>query len=221
VLKFRRSGSSSARVSSDTLLPSQATNAWAVGGLHRWCTHLVLLGWDGTGHGHRRRCTSTQDGQNLLKILPTEATTHETTVTNRSATNRTKGSRVRKIRTVQNAKPDHPVFQEAAVAPDRQHKLEALKSGSSANQSGGSQGQTRPRNETSADGEAKPNAEKNPVEVIVEQNKVLGGAKAETKTEAETSSRQPQNQIVRFPKPDHPVSTASARWNRRGLPHPG
>jgi hypothetical protein len=30
-LKFRRSGSSSARLSFDALLPGQATNAWAMG----------------------------------------------------------------------------------------------------------------------------------------------------------------------------------------------
>jgi hypothetical protein len=29
--KFRRSGSSSARLSSDAILPGQATNAWAMG----------------------------------------------------------------------------------------------------------------------------------------------------------------------------------------------
>jgi hypothetical protein len=42
------------------------------------------------------------------------------------------------------------------AAPGHQHDLEASKSGSSADQSGGSQGQTRPRSETSADGKVKP-----------------------------------------------------------------
>jgi hypothetical protein len=51
----------------------------------------------------------------------------------------------------------------------------------------GSQGQTRPRSETSIDGEAKPNVEKNPEEVAAKQIKVLG-AKTETRTEAGTSS---------------------------------
>jgi hypothetical protein len=41
-------------------------------------------------------------------------------------------------RTVRNDKPDHPVSQEAVLAPGRQHELEASKSGSSADQSGGS-----------------------------------------------------------------------------------
>jgi hypothetical protein len=53
----------------------------------------------------------------------------------------------------------------------------------------------------------KPNTERNPEEVVAEQNKVLG-VKIETRTEAETSSRQPENRTVRFPKPDHLVSAA-------------
>jgi hypothetical protein len=63
--------------------------------------------------------------------------------------------------TVQNTKLDHPVSQEATVAPSRQYELEASKSGSSVDQSRGSQGKTRPRIEISTDGEAKPNVEKN------------------------------------------------------------
>jgi hypothetical protein len=105
---------------------------------------------------------------------------------------------------------DHLVSQEAAAAPDCQHELDASKSGSSANQSGGGQGQTRPRSETSAGDEAKPDAERNPKEVAAEQNKVLG-AKIETRTEAKTSSQQPQNWTVQFPNPDHPVSAASSQ----------
>jgi hypothetical protein len=80
-----------------------------------------------------------------------------------------------------------------------------LKSGSSADHSGGSQGQTRPKSETLADGEAKPNAERNPEEVTTEHNRDPG-AKIETRIEVGTSSRQPQNRIVQFPKPDHMVS---------------
>jgi hypothetical protein len=71
----------------------------------------------------------------------------------------------------------------------------------------GSQGQTRPRSETLADDEAKPDAERNLEVVIEEQNKVLG-AKIETRTETRTGSWQPQNRVVRFPQPDHPVPTA-------------
>jgi hypothetical protein len=46
------------------------------------------------------------------------------------------------------------------------------KSGSSTDQAGGSQEQTRPRIKTLAYGEAKPDAERNPEEITVEQNKV-------------------------------------------------
>jgi hypothetical protein len=79
-----------------------------------------------------------------------------------------------------------------------------LKRGSSTDQLGGSHGQTRPRSETLANGEAMPNAEKNLEEVTAKQSKVLG-AKTETRIEARTSSGQPKNRIVWFPKPDHPV----------------
>jgi hypothetical protein len=44
--------------------------------------------------------------------------------------------------------------------------------------------------ETSANGEAKPDAKRNPEEVAVEQNKVPG-AKTEIRIEAGTSSQQP------------------------------
>jgi hypothetical protein len=60
------------------------------------------------------------------------------------------------------------------------------------------------------DGEAKLDAEKNLEEAAVGQSKVLG-VKTKTRTEARTSSWQPQNWTVRFPKPDHPVSTASSQ----------
>jgi hypothetical protein len=79
------------------------------------------------------------------------------------------------------------------------------KSGSSTDQSRGSQGQTRPMGKSSADGEKKPDVERNPEEVTTDQKNVPG-AKIETRTEVRISSRQPQNQTVKFPKPDHPVS---------------
>jgi hypothetical protein len=48
-------------------------------------------------HGHHHRCTSTQDGQDLLRVLATEATTQETTIMDTSATSRIERPRVRKI----------------------------------------------------------------------------------------------------------------------------
>jgi hypothetical protein len=75
------------------------------------------------------------------------------------------GSSGQENQIVQNAKPDHSVSQEAVATHGHQHELEALKSGSSTDQSRGSQGQTRLRRETLADGEVKPGAERNPDEV--------------------------------------------------------
>jgi hypothetical protein len=49
-----------------------------------------------------------------------------------------------------------------------------------------------PVSESSVNGEVRPNAEENLEEAATEQSKVLG-AKAETRTEVGTSSRQPQN----------------------------
>jgi Zn-dependent M28 family amino/carboxypeptidase len=43
-MKFIRSGSSSARLSSDALLPSQATNVWAVGASADDVSTLSTLG---------------------------------------------------------------------------------------------------------------------------------------------------------------------------------
>jgi hypothetical protein len=102
-----------------------------------------------------------------------------------------------KIETVRNAKLDHPVSQETAVASGHQHERGALKDGSSAGQSGSSQEKTGPRSKSSANGEAKPDTEKSLEEVAAEQNRVLE-AKAETRIEAGTSSRRPPNQTFRF-----------------------
>jgi hypothetical protein len=66
------------------------------GGLRRLCNHLVLLGQGGTVRGHHHQCTSIQDGQDLLRILATEASTQETVVMDTSTTNRTEGLQVRK-----------------------------------------------------------------------------------------------------------------------------
>jgi hypothetical protein len=62
-------------------------------------------------------------------------------------------------RTAQNAKPDHPVSQEATTTPGHRQEQEAPKDGSFADQMGGSQEKTGPWSESSANGEAKPNAE--------------------------------------------------------------
>jgi hypothetical protein len=62
--------------------------------------------------------------------------------------------------------------------------------GSFINGLGSSQGQTRLRNEASANDEAKPDAEKGPEEVAAEQNQAQD-EKAKVSAEAGTSSRQP------------------------------
>jgi hypothetical protein len=61
---------------------------------------------------------------------------------------------------------NHLVSQKTAVASGYRHKQEAPKDGSSTGQSGGSQGKTRLRSETSANDETKPNVENGPEEVV-------------------------------------------------------
>jgi hypothetical protein len=56
----------------------------------------------------------------------------------------------------------------------------------------------------------KPDDEKGPEEVAAEQDMVLG-AEAKIMTEAGTSSQQPPNQTVQFPKLDHSVSSGSGQ----------
>jgi hypothetical protein len=82
-----------------------------------------------------------------------------------------------------------------AAGPGHQHEREALKDGSSADESMSNQGQTWPRGKTSANDEAKPDVEKSPEEVAAEQNRVLE-AKTKFRAEAETSSRQLPNQTI-------------------------
>jgi hypothetical protein len=94
------------------------------------------------------------------------------------------------------------------AAPGRWHKQDALKGVPSVDQPESSQGRTGPRSESSADGKAKPDMKKSLEEVAAEQIRVLE-VKAKTRTGAGTSSRQLLNRTVRFPKPDHPVSSAS------------
>jgi hypothetical protein len=103
---------------------------------------------------------------------------------------------------VQNPKSDGPVSQEATTAPGRWHEQDALKDRPSVDQLESSQGRTGVRSESSVDGKAKPDAEKNPEEVAAEQNRVPK-VKAEIMTGAGTSSRWVSNRIVQFPKSDH------------------
>jgi hypothetical protein len=100
---------------------------------------------------------------------------------------------------------DHSISQEAGIAAGHQQEQRAPNE-PPVDQLGGSQENTRPCSESSANGEAKLDVK--PEEAVVEQSKVPG-VKMKTRTEVGTSSRHPQNRIVRFPKPDHPISAAS------------
>jgi hypothetical protein len=97
-------------------------------------------------------------------------------------------------------------FPESTHSPRAAEQARGAK-GCSADQPGSSQGQTGPRSISSSNAGAKPNAERKFEEVAAEQD-MISEAKAETKIEAGTSSRRPSNQAVRFPKPDHLVSSA-------------
>jgi hypothetical protein len=91
-----------------------------------------------------------------------------------------------KNRMVRNPKPDGPISLKIATTPSQQHEQWAPKDGSSADESGSSRGQIGLRSETSANEEAKPNVEKGPEMVEIEQSKVPG-EKGETKIEDGTS----------------------------------
>jgi hypothetical protein len=78
-------------------------------------------------------------------------------------------------RTVQNAKPNHPVSSKATAASGQQHKQWVPKAVSYADGSGGNQDQTGPMSKISAnDDEAKHSTKKGPEEVAAKQNKVQG-----------------------------------------------
>jgi hypothetical protein len=110
---------------------------------------------------------------------------------------------------VRNPKPNGSVSSKSAAAPGQQHKQWVPKNGSSTNGSGGSQDQTGLRSEASADNDnVVPNVERSPEEVAAKPNKVLE-EKAETKTEARTSSQWSPNRTLRIPKLDHLVSSSS------------
>jgi hypothetical protein len=94
------------------------------------------------------------------------------------------------------------------------------KDGSSADEPGISQEKTGLRSETSTDDEAKPDVENSPEEVTTEQDRVPE-VKAETKTEARTSSRWPPNRTVWFPKPDRPISLGSGQKKALRTTAPG
>jgi hypothetical protein len=59
-------------------------------------------------HGLHRQCTSTRDGQDLLRVLTTEATTQETDVTGVSITNRT--GRLQDRKTGQSGMPNRTIW---------------------------------------------------------------------------------------------------------------
>jgi hypothetical protein len=71
-------------------------------------------------------------------------------------------------RIVRNAKLDHLISLKTTAAPSHWHEREALKDGSSTNQLRSSQERTWPGSESSANGKAKPDAEKSPEEVAAE-----------------------------------------------------
>jgi hypothetical protein len=109
--------------------------------------------------------------------------------------------------TIQNAKPDHPVSQEAVTAVVCQQGQRASNE-PPVDHLCDSQEKTWPDDKSLANDEVKSDVRKNPEEVATEQSKIPG-AKIETRTEAGISSRRPQSRTVRFPKLDHPVSAAS------------
>jgi hypothetical protein len=136
-----------------------------------------------------------------------EATTHETVLTDTSATSRAEKAPGQENRTVWNTKSDHPVSQEVAATLGRQQEQETP-NGSSVDQQGSIQGKTGPRSKALANDEAKPDAERGLEEVTTEQDKVPG-VRTEARTEAGTSSQRPPNRTVQSPKPDHTVSVVS------------
>jgi hypothetical protein len=157
------------------------------------------------GHVHHHRCTFTQGGQDLLRVLATEATTHETVLTDTSATSRAEKAPGQENRTVWNTKSDHPVSQEVAATLGHQQEQETP-NGSSVDQQGSIQGKTGPRSKALANDEAKPDAERGLEEVTTEQDKVPE-VRTEARTEAGTSSQHNghqtgqssfQNQTIRF-----------------------
>jgi hypothetical protein len=182
MIKFRRSGSSSAELSSGALLLGRANNAWAMGTSTGDVLTLSTL-------GRVVQISSAADALHPGWSGPTEDFGYE----GYYAGDRCYGhigyqqdSETRKP-DGPNPKPDGLVSQEAAAALAHRHEKEALKDGPSADQPESSQGRTGPRRESSANGEVRLDTEKSIEEVAEEKNMDLE-VKAETRTEVETSS---------------------------------
>jgi hypothetical protein len=124
-----------------------------------------------------------------------EATTHETVLTDTSATSRAEKAPGQENRTVWNTKSDHPVSQEVAATLGRQQEQETP-NGSSVDQQGSIQGKTGPRSKALANDEAKPDAERGLEEVTTEQDKVPG----------DRGQDRSRDQLTTATKPDSPVS---------------
>jgi hypothetical protein len=75
VVKFRRPGSSSARLSFDTFLLGRATIAWVMGTPADDVPALSTLGRVVRTMGSTFNVLFTRDGQDLLRILAMKATT--------------------------------------------------------------------------------------------------------------------------------------------------
>jgi uncharacterized protein YijF (DUF1287 family) len=114
--------------------------------------------------GFHHQCTSTQDGQDLLRVLATKATTHETVITGASPTSRARRLQDRKI-------GQSKMTNMTIRFPRRQQKLQGSHTSNqygdrNAWRSGGNQDQIGPRSETSADDEVKHDVKKGPEEVV-------------------------------------------------------
>jgi hypothetical protein len=92
---------------------------------------------------------------------------------------------------------DGPISLKAVAIPEQQSKREAPKDRSSANQPRSSQDQIGTKSVSSANGEAKPDAERKSEEVAAKKDRIPE-VKAETKTEAGTNSRRPPNRTIQF-----------------------
>jgi hypothetical protein len=166
-LKFSRLGSSSAKLSSGVILLGRATIAWAVrpplmmyppcpswvGWYEPWAPLSMHfhLGWSGPakGFGHEGYYARDDHYRYVDHQQDRRASGQEN-------------------RIVQNVKPDHLVYLKTAAAPSHCHEREAPKDEFAIDESESSQRKTRPGNESSANDEAKPNAERSLEEVAVE-----------------------------------------------------
>jgi hypothetical protein len=151
---------SSARVSSGALLPGQATKAWAMGASADDVPTLssvgrVIRAMDTTTDALPPRMVRTYSG-----FWPRRLLCRRQPLRTRRPPVGQKGLESGKLDSLE-CQTGPSGFPGSTVAPGLQHELEVSKSGSSTDQSRGSQGQTRPRSETSADDKAKSNVERN------------------------------------------------------------